>query len=293
MSSTTSRVTVWVGLAALVLVVVATLGAANAAGLQLVASGSPVFATGAQRCDAGPLTVSPSGTPAGGPHTQVTVSGIDGPCATGGVAVLAGTAPHTVLFSGTGPVDGGAFTATSSAFAPTADAIALVSLDGWIVPATWAYTPPPPPPPADAISCRPVDPAVTATCSVHVGNWTFWGSGYRVDFSVTTTSPTPFEWEIQLDLSKQVAPPRLSLDLPLFPGYPVPAGGWWSSWTPTQFTHSNVCSVGTNADLPIVRLRGPFQWNRYVSASQPAVAMGFQANQSGGGPLGGSGVPAC
>jgi len=294
MSRAALRLTAMAITAALVAVAAASIGAASAAGLPLVASGSPVYTTGAQRCAGGPVTVTPSGTPAGGQHDQVTVEGVGGSCAVGGVAVLTATPPHTVLFSGVGTVAGDAFTATSTAFTPPADAIALVSLDGWIVPATWSYTPPPPPPPpAGAISCRPVDPAVTGSCTVQVTNWDFWGSGYRVNFSITSTSPTPFEWEVQFDLSQQVDPVRLAQGYPLFPGYPVPAGGWWSSWTPTQFTHSNVCSVGTNADLPIVRLRGPFQWNRFVSASQPAVAMGFQANQSGGGPLGGGGIPAC
>ena len=124
----------------LLLVCIASTAVANAAGLDLVASGSPVYVTGDQRCGTGPLTVSPSGTPVGGQYTQVTVSWIVGNCSVGGVAVVMAAPPNTVLFSGTGAVSGSSFTASSTAFTPptTANGVAYVSLDGWIVPATWS-----------------------------------------------------------------------------------------------------------------------------------------------------------
>jgi hypothetical protein len=282
----------------LLLVCICSTAVANAAGLNLVASGSPVYVTGDQRCGTGPLTVSPSGTPVGGQYTQVTVSGIVGTCSVGGVAVVQAAPPNTVLFSGTGPVSGSSFTASSTAFTPpaTADGVAYVSLDGWIVPATWSFTPPVPP--SNAISCRPVDPNVNATCTVLVTGWNFWGTGYRVDFSIITTSLTPFRWEARFDISQQLLPLVLFQGYSLFPGYPVPAGPWWSQWTPSRFTHSNLCTTTTNAQLPVVWLRGPHHWNRNVSALQPATSMGFQVVEGGNpnqsGALGTSkGIPTC
>lgn len=284
----------------LLIVCIGSTAVANAAGLTLVASGSRVFVTGQQRCGTGPLTVSPFGTPNGsGQYTQVRVSGINGTCSVGGVAVIQSAAPYTVLFSAAGSVSGNAFTATSTAFTPpaTAGGIALVSLDGWIVPATWSYTPPPPPPPpppTGAISCRPASASVTATCTANVTAWTFWGTGYRVEFTITTTATTPFRWEVTLNLGAQRTPQLVSMGYPMFPGYPVPAGSYWQQWTPTGFTHSNLCTTTTNAQLPSVTLRGAFDWNRNVSASAPAGSGGFQANQSGGGALGtAGGIPTC
>lgn len=283
-----------VGLAGVIAIVLAWTTIAHAADLGVVGGQqSLVHTNGFHQCTSGPLTVAPSGTPNNGQYTQVTVSGINGTCSVGAVAVIMAQAPNTVRFVGSGAVSGNSFTATSNAFTPpnTAAGWAFVAVDGWVIPATWQHTPPTPP--ASAISCAPVDPNVTATCTVNVSQWNFWGSGYRVDFTITTTSPTPFQWELRFDIGKQVTPPNTSGGAPLFPGYPVPAGAWWPQWTPAGFTHSNVCSVGTNAQLPVVRLRGPYAWNRNVSASQPATSMGFQAAQSGGGPLGGSGIPAC
>ena len=123
----------------------------------------------------------------------------------------------------------------------------------------------------------------TATCTAVVTRWDFWGSGYRVDFTVTTPSATPFEWEVALDLSAtgQAAPGGGTL----FPGYPVPAAQWWSSWTPTHFSGSNVCADSRAGELPVVRLRGSSGWSSEVSASTPVQSLGFQANQNGSGTI--------
>lgn len=196
-------------LVVLVALGVAVGGRASAAGLQLNAFGSPVFVTGDQRCGGGNLTVTPTGTPSGGQYTQVAVSGITGVCTVGGVAVVQASPPHTVLFSGTGTVSGGAFVVTSSAFTPpaTADAVALVSLDGWIVPATWSFTPPPVNLPA--VSCRiPSDPSIQ--CTATVGNGTDWGwpttTNFNRFYTVSTNHPTPVEWEATINLSSSVWP---------------------------------------------------------------------------------------
>lgn len=270
--------------------IAAHLATASAAGLAVAGrDGSRVYAHGASRCAAGPVTVSPSGTPSAGQYTQVTVSGISGTCSAGQIAVVSSTGPYAVRFSGAGTASGGTLVVPGAAFTPpaTGSAIALVTIDGWKIPATWSYSPAPS---YGALACYPADPSVTASCAVEVTSWSLWEGGYRVNFRVTTTSSTPLRWEVRLDLSRQVDPPSLRGGVPLFPGDPVPPFGSTPSWTPTLFQGENFCAVSTAAELPVVRLRG-VAWNRDVSAPSPAGALGLQPQRSGGSPW--SSFPLC
>lgn len=230
----------------------------------------------ADRCADGRVTVT-AGPVSGGSATGLEVDVPAGCHGIAGMLHLAGVAgatdvPFTFPTSGataTVPVPGD--------FPPDAVTGVAMTLGGWGVPTSWSYTPPATGP---AMSCRPVDPAVDATCTVVISGFNDWGSGYRLDFSVATTSVAAFEWEVRLDLSVtgEVQPGGQVL----FPGYPVPAGGWYGAWYPTGFSQSNLCAVSTGEDLPVLRLRGPYGWNGTVSASSPARNMGIQAESSGG-----------
>lgn len=251
---------------------VAGLQVASASSLN-VGAGIMSTATASHPCP-GPATVTASGSGASAAAVKVDVPV---GCAERGVSVvvLSGT---TVVAGGSGTVAAtGATTVATGAYTPAPGLTAQVVLDGWTTPATWSYAPP------AAITCYPVDPTVTATCTAVVTRWDFWGSGYRVDFTVTTPSATSFEWEVALDLSAtgQAAPGGGTL----FPGYPVPAAQWWSSWTPTHFSGSNVCADSRAGELPVVRLRGSAGWSSMVSASAPVQSLGFQANQNGSGTI--------
>jgi len=159
-----------------------------------------------------------------------------------------------------------------------ADVVAVaMTLDTWGVPTVWTTAPLEP---SAAVSCRPVDPAVRATCTVETTALQEWGNGFRYFFTVTTTSATPFEWEARLDLSV-VDQPQPGGTV-LFPGYPVPAGSWWDAWYPDHFSASNLCAASTSQDLPVLRLRGPHGWNSTVSASSPVHSVSIQAQSSGG-----------
>lgn len=162
-------------------------------------------------------------------------------------------------------------------FSPDTVTGVAMTLGTWGVPTAWTFTPPEPSP---AVSCRPVDPTVTATCTVETTLLLDWGNGFRYFFTVTTTSPTPFEWEVRLDLS--VTGETQPGGWVIFPGYPVPAGPWWAAWYPDRFSQSNLCAASTSADLPVLRLRGPHGWNRTISASSPVHSVSIQAQSSGG-----------
>ncbi|NUU18915.1 hypothetical protein HP550_16815 [Cellulomonas humilata] len=177
-----------------------------AAGLTLVGKSRP-FAATSSSCTTGTLTVAPSGTPVAGKYTAVTVSGIKGStCATGRVIVYGSSAPGTIVFTGTGTVTGTTMTATSSAFTPPASAAAAVylTLNGWLVRATWAYTPPPPP----LLSCTtPYD--ATATCTATVASGTQWPTpptDYLGMVRISTTSTTAVRWRITMNLSDATLP---------------------------------------------------------------------------------------
>jgi predicted ribosomally synthesized peptide with SipW-like signal peptide len=143
---------------------------------------------------------------------------------------------------------------------------------------TWSAPQPP------AISCAPVNPAVTATCTATATGWDDWGSGYRLAFKVTTTSTTPFEWVVTLNLAATGTPAPGGGTL--FPGWPVPAGGWYSAWTPTGFSATNLCTVSTQSALPALKLKGDAAWAQMVSAGQQVTALGIQTTNSGGSTVG-------
>jgi len=184
-----------------------------------------------------------------------------------GTATVAASGATTVTFTGT-------YTASSSLTVRAA-------VGGWDLPTTWAFTPPALP----ALSCAPVDPSVTATCTLVIDRWNFWGNGYRLDFRVTTASTTAFEWEVRLDLARTDYPAPGGGTL--FPGDPVPSP--WPSqpaWTPDHFgSPSNVCSTSGVADLPVLTLRGSEAWNYQVSSTKPAKDMGIQVVAFGGNPI--------
>lgn len=260
--------------ALLVGVVFAAAGPGSAASLTITA-GSVSTAIVEKPCSGSLAATTPSTST---PVSAVTVTA-PATCSGRQLQVAVTTGGATVEGAAAVPESGVVTVGLNGAYTPSTATQVSATVDGWNLPATWAYTPPP----AGAITCYPVDPSVTATCAVSVTGWSFWGSGYRLDFTVTTPSPTPFEWEVRLDLSAtgQQAPGGGTL----FPGYPVPAAQWWSTWTPTHFSASNVCADSRSGEVPVVRLRGSGSWNRTVSASAPAQSMGFQANQSGSGTI--------
>lgn len=171
---------------------------AQAAGLSLM---SPVRPTAKQlaRCAPGPVTVSPTGTSSAGQFTQVAVSGLAGGCTIGAVRVASGsTGAWTQAFvsSSSSAITGGAFTATGPAFTPpvTGSGRAWVTVNGWPVPATWAYTPP----------AGPVSPGNGNTVMPNI-EWTLvTNNPVQVCFTATvsTTSTTPVPWQLKMDLAQ-------------------------------------------------------------------------------------------
>ena len=266
----------WAGVAVALTVVSAVVGLrmANATTISLAAQPLST-ATGAHPCPgtAAVTAVAPSGGSSSGVQVAVP-AGCEGRSLS--VVLLNGTA---VVASGSGTVaTSGATTVTMTTYTPTAGLTAQLVAAGWATTATWTFVP------SAAITCYPVDPTVTATCTATVTSWDFWGSGYRVNFTVSTPSTTPFAWEVRLDLAAtgQAAPGGTGT---YFPGYPVPAGSWWSSWTPSHFSSSNLCADSRAGELPIVRLRGSATWSSTVSAGSPVSSLGFQANQNGSGTI--------
>ncbi len=184
-------------LAGLVLVVAA-LGPASAAGLELLARPGGVYASTDARCSDGPVEVAPSGPRSpSGTFQQVTVSGVDAGCASGEVAVYASAAPRTVAAVGSGAVTGTTLVVATDPFTPpvTGSGAAWVHLDGWPVAASWSYTPPPP--------SGPVTPGPGVQISEPV--WTLvTNNPVQACFTTTvsTTSTTPVTWGVRLDLTK-------------------------------------------------------------------------------------------
>lgn len=122
----------------------------------------------------------------------------------------------------------------------------------------------PAPPSSDAVTCYPADPTVKETCTVNVTTWDFWGQGYRTAVSLTSTSAAPFRWEVRYDLSARYGGSYPSgPNGPMFPGDPVPAGGWWAAWPIDGAASTNACVVSSASELPIVRVRG-ISWNNSV-----------------------------
>lgn len=252
----------------------------------LVVGGAGVASAARLDVDGGSLTSQVAGHPCPGTASAGATGPARGPASGVAIAVPAGCEGRpvavavldgaTVLASGTGTVASGTTDVATGAYPPSASLAVVAVVDGWDLPTTWSYTAPP----STAITCAPVDPAVTATCEVVITRWDFWGSGYRLNFDVTSPSTTAFAFEVRLDLA------ATGFEVPgggtLFPGWPVPAGGWYPSWTPTRFDYTNVCTATTSADLPVITLRGGASWNRTVSAGADAHSMGIQANQSGG-----------
>ncbi|NMR20310.1 hypothetical protein [Cellulomonas fimi] len=267
---------------AVVLLVAALLLPSGASAAQLTLAGRPSFsASTVTRCDDAVAATTPTTS---GTTTSVVLSGIDAACAGRPVVVrvwdpaAAATSPARLTAQGTVPAAGGSVTLTGSpGFRPEADLRANVVLGAWPVPATWTYGPPP------LGTCRPVDPAVTATCEVVLDGWAgylYWGSGYRVRLVVRTSSPTPFVWEATIDLSATGIPTPAGQEA--FPGWPVPGTVWQAPWYPSRFTSENLCFVSTGTELPVLRFRGERTWSRTVSASAPVSSLGIQAQSSGG-----------
>lgn len=173
----------------------------NAAGLSIIGRSGGLFSQGAARCTDGPLTVSPSGTPAGGQYAQVTVTGDFGSCTGGNVSVYLSASPNTVLFSGAGTVSGGSMTVASSAFTPpaTTDGDVVLGLNGWAIPASWAYVPPAPEPQG------PVTPGDNIEFVGDGPSWNVMGVGNQFCFDavVRGTSPTPAPWTLDLHVTQR------------------------------------------------------------------------------------------
>ncbi|MEJ3404861.1 hypothetical protein WDJ51_08955 [Rathayibacter sp. YIM 133350] len=139
---------------------------------------------------------------------------------------------------------------------------------------TWTPTPTP------ALACAPISAAVKATCTATVTGWTTWGTGYRVDYSVSTTSTTAFEWKLTLNLAVTGTPAPTGGTL--FPGWPVPAESWHPAWTPSTFSMSNVCALTPNSALPTLTVAGKEVWSKTVVAGTPVRDVGVQATMSEG-----------
>ncbi len=140
---------------------------------------------------------------------------------------------------------------------------AVMTAGTWVTTTSSTTTSTTAPPSYGAIACYPVDPTVKETCTVNVTTWDFWGQGYRTAIGLTSTSATPFQWEVRYDLSAQYGGSYPSgPNGPLFPGNPVPAGGWWAAWPINGAQSTNACVVSVS-ELPIVRVRG-LSWNQTV-----------------------------
>lgn len=171
---------------------------AQAAGLSLTSPTRP-SAKQLARCAPGPVTVSPTGTSTAGQFTQVAVSGISGSCTVGAVRVASGAAgawTQVFVSSSSTAVSGGAFSATGTAFTPpvTTSGRAWVTLNGWPVPATWAYAPP----------AGPVSPGNGDTVMPSI-EWTLvTNNPVQVCFvaTVSTSSATPVPWRLRMDLAQ-------------------------------------------------------------------------------------------
>lgn len=203
-----SPVVALIALIALAVLVALTVVPGYAAGLTLVGKARP-FAVTSARCTNGPLTVFPSGTVTGGKYTSVTVTGISGSlCTTGRVIVYGSSSPGTIVFNGTGTVSGATMTSTSTAFTPpsSSGASAYVTLNGWVVPATWSFAAPLP-----LISCSsPSDP--TATCTaVLFGTPDKWGGPPNTDYNAyfdisSSAATTSVRWQVTINLADATFP---------------------------------------------------------------------------------------
>ncbi|WP_421732299.1 hypothetical protein [Cellulomonas sp.] len=247
----------------------ATVAPASAARLT-VASKARAYAMTTPRCTNGPLTVVPTGTAnAQGQFTSVRVTGITGTaCTTGRVIMYRSTAPATILFGATGTVSAGALTATSTAFTPPASAggSVFVTLNGWAVPATWAYTPPPPP----LLSCITPDD-LSVGCTATVSSGTAWGtplSDYLGTVTISTTSRTAVRWQLTINLSDTTTIPFVTKSLKDGQGGLVLIG-----------------TSGCSANPRTVTVQGTPAWNPYqtvVAGRSPQMELhGYSTPQSG------------
>lgn len=189
--------------AALAMVVAASLvfaTVAHAAGLSLLSRSGGVFAQSSARCTDAQLEVTPTGTPSAGAYSEVTITGDLGSCSGGNVSIYLEDASGTVLFSAPVVISGGTGVATGPSFTPpaTGDGGVVLGMDGWLVNALWTYTEPEPEPEG------PVYPGNPETGLIEI-NWTLVTNNpvqACFDARVSTTSTSPVEWELEMDLSK-------------------------------------------------------------------------------------------
>ena len=125
--------------------------------------------------------------------------------------------------------------------------------------------PPLPPPPA-VLYCYSVTPGVNALCDVEVESWEVADDAHTIAFHVTTTSDTPFEWEVWLDYS-----------IP-----PTDPDHEWPDWQPRRFASADVCSVWTNSELPQAFGRGRGEHST-VSAADPTGTLSFASHPASAG----------
>ena len=134
-------------LALVALVVAVGLGTTSvASAAKITMSGGRLFATATSRCQDASAAVTAASTSTS--VTAVSVSGLSSACAGSAVTVevydptVTGGWSAAVVATATGTAASGTQVYAAAAFTPSSSLKVRVTIGGWLLPATWSYTPP-------------------------------------------------------------------------------------------------------------------------------------------------------
>lgn len=194
------RIAVTLSSAAVLVLALVVLAAqvASAASLPLVggSGGGRVWAATTARCQEAPLALTAA------PGSGVHVTGVQPACVGRPLVVslydpaVTSSSAQSLRFTGqaaaaaTTTVPGGAFT-------PAVGLVPRVTVDGWLVPATWTGQQP-------FLRCTVPD-APGASCAATLTDLQQWGypstTTWLANLAVSTTSATPVTWQVDVNLS--------------------------------------------------------------------------------------------
>lgn len=249
--------------AGLLVVVLLGTGAASAAQLRLTPGAGRVWAQTAARCQSAPLSL----TAASG--TSVRVTGVTAACVGRPMVVTLDDPTVTSSPQASRRFTGSATAATTTTvtggtLTPVPNLVPRVTIDGWLVPATWTWAPP-------AVSCTiPASPSTPCTATVtRTHQWTTPATAYQWFVRVTSPSPTPVVWELTFNLSD--------------PAFPFVANAFDDTQRGLVLQGASACSEKPR----LVRVQGRTDWGQHhlVWAGKPSNEIEVQGYLAGTGSL--------
>lgn len=184
--------------ALLVLLALATAGFASAASLGITAQLGTFSA--AHPCPGTLAATTPSTL------TPVQTVTVTAPAACAGRTLTVAVRDGVNLRQGSAvaPTSGSVTVSLDGTYMPSASVLVNATVSGWVLPATWSYTPPSVP----AIRCYTSDPLRPCSATVVVRDQ--WATGYNLDITITDTRTTnannPVPWTIEIDFRNATYP---------------------------------------------------------------------------------------